>query len=131
MDNLKLCCIFQSNDKGDKHMYEGGDMIIIEGLFIHGATLQEACNGLYKLIPVTANLPATAPTPPLRLMFLTLEEKEEATDLMPPAGSSFIDIPMYSSSTREQKLLDAKIMCSKDEASKWILSGVALYVEEL
>jgi len=129
MDDLKPFCVFQSSTKGDENM-NGGGCLLVEGLFIQGATLQKASNGLYELVPVSVNSPAKAPTPPLVITFCTSAEVEQTTGLLASSGSTFIDIPLYLSSSREQKLLDAKIMCSKNETSKWILCGIALCIDE-
>jgi len=127
MCDLKPFCMFQSFNE---NIDEKGRVLVVDGLFIQGATLQKSSNGLYELVPVNVNSPATAPTPPLVITYCTSAEAGKTTGLLASTASTFIDIPLYLSSSREQKLLDVKVMCAKNERSKWVLCGVALCIDE-
>ncbi|CAG9863949.1 unnamed protein product [Phyllotreta striolata] len=45
------------------------------------------------------------------------------------ADDNHIDVPLYCTSTREKKLIMLQIPCDRDNKDKWLLKGIALYLE--
>ncbi|XP_056634261.1 cytoplasmic dynein 2 heavy chain 1 [Diorhabda sublineata] len=90
--------------------------LILTDLLIEGGIFE---NGIIKpCLPNTENL-CIVP----HHCYITWIKKDHVLE-----DDNNINVPLYSTSTRENKIISIQIPCDKNEREKWLLSGIAFYL---